>query len=201
MRIEGIWPSLAILGACLAWGLDNNLTRKVSLNDATWIAATKGGVAGAVNLVLAFALGAHLPTWPNVLGAMTVGLLAYGISLVLFVVGLRHLGTARTGAYFSIAPFIGAVIALMMGEALTLQLVIAAILMAIGIALHLTETHEHEHVHEALAHEHEHTHDEHHQHEHDEPVANGAKHSHWHVHSPVRHSHGHFPDMHHQHTH
>jgi drug/metabolite transporter (DMT)-like permease len=201
VRIEGIWPSLAILGACLAWGLDNNLTRKVSLNDATWIAATKGGVAGAVNLLLAFALGAHLPRWSNVLGAMTVGLLAYGISLVLFVIGLRHLGTARTGAYFSIAPFIGAVIALMMGEALTLQLVIAAALMAIGIALHLTENHEHEHVHEVLAHEHEHTHDEHHQHEHDEPIASGIKHSHWHEHLPVRHKHGHFPDMHHQHTH
>ncbi len=202
VRAVGIWPSLAILGACLSWGLDNNLTRKVSLNDATWLAAVKGGMAGTVNLILAFALGATLPAWHNVLGAMTVGLLAYGISLVLFVVGLRHLGTARTGAYFSIAPFMGALVALMMGEPLTMQLLIAAVLMGIGIVLHLTETHEHDHVHSLLAHEHEHTHDDHHQHEHDGGVVlAGTTHSHWHEHAPLKHSHRHFPDAHHQHTH
>ena len=99
---------MAVLGACLAWGIDNNLTRKVSLPDATWIASVKGMSAGVVNLVLAFSLGATMPTWPDVAGAMVVDFLAYGVSLALFVVGLRHLGTARTGAYFSVAPFIEA---------------------------------------------------------------------------------------------
>ncbi len=94
---SGAWPSLAILGACLAWGIDNNLTRKVALHDATWLAAVKGLVAGPVNLAIAFLLGASLPPWPNAAAAMLTGLLAYGISLVLFIVALRHIGTARAG--------------------------------------------------------------------------------------------------------
>lgn len=201
MQFAGLWPALAVLGACLAWGVDNNLTRKVSLNDGTWIAAVKGGVAGSVNLALAMLFGASLPPLANVAGAMIVGFLAYGVSLTLFVVALRHLGTARTGAYFSIAPFIGAVLALMMGEPVTWPLLLAGALMALGIWLHLTEHHHHEHDHLELEHEHEHSHDEHHQHTHDTPVAVGIKHRHWHRHEPINHSHPHFPDVHHQHRH
>lgn len=121
-RFAGLWPTLAVLGACLAWAVDNNLTRRISLTDATWIASVKGLVSGSINLLLAFALGASLPSLPNAAAAMLVGLLAYGVSLTLFVIGLRHLGTARTGAYFSVAPFFGAVLALLMGEPLTLPL-------------------------------------------------------------------------------
>ncbi|HEY9459800.1 MAG TPA: EamA family transporter [Paralcaligenes sp.] len=200
-RFAGAWPALAILGACFAWGLDNNLTRKVSLSDATWIASVKGLVAGSVNLVLALVVGASVPSLPNLAGALVVGFFAYGVSLALFVVGLRHLGTARTGAYFSIAPFMGALLALAMGEPLTLPLLIAGVLMALGIWLHLTERHEHLHKHEILEHDHEHTHDAHHQHEHDVYVAPGTTHRHWHQHTPVTHFHAHFPDAHHQHRH
>lgn len=198
---SNVWASLAILGACFAWGIDNNLTRKVSLSDATWIASVKGLAAGTVNLTLAFMMGASLPPLFNITSSMLVGFLSYGISLALFVVGLRHLGTARTGAYFSVAPFIGAVLAILMGEPITLTLVIAGSLMALGIWLHLTEDHEHEHTHEDVEHDHEHIHDEHHQHEHDIPVEPGTKHSHAHKHEPVTHTHSHFPDMHHQHKH
>ena len=197
----GLWPALALLGACFAWGIDNNLTRKVSLADTTWIASIKGLAAGSVNLALAFMLGAALPPLLNLVLAMVVGFLSYGVSLALFVVGLRHLGTARTGAYFSVAPFIGAVLALAFGEPLTLPLVIAGALMALGIWLHLTEHHKHEHKHIELEHEHEHTHDEHHQHPHDEPAADGTKHNHQHQHSTLIHKHEHFPDAHHQHKH
>ena len=197
----GLWPSLALLGACFAWGIDNNLTRKVSLSDATWITSIKGLVAGSVNLALAFMLGASLPSWPNLAAGMLVGFLAYGVSLALFVVGLRHLGTARTGAYFSIAPFVGAVIALAFGEPLTLPLMLAGVLMALGIWLHITEHHEHEHIHTELEHVHEHTHDEHHQHVHDTPVTHGIKHNHQHRHSILTHIHDHFPEDHHQHEH
>lgn len=200
-RFAGAWPALAVLGACLAWGIGNNPTRKVSLTDATWVAAVKGLIAGSVNLALAFALGASLPAWPNLLGAMLVGLLAYGVSLALFVVGLRHLGTARTAAYFSVAPFLGALLAVAMGEPVTGPLLLAGILMALGAWLHLTERHEHAHTHEALEHEHEHVHDEHHQHSHDAPVAPGTKHRHRHQHEPVTHMHAHFPDVHHRHSH
>lgn len=196
------WPMLAILGACFAWGIDNNLTRKVSLTDATWIASVKGLVSGLVNLSLAFVLmGASIPGLTKLAGALIVGFLAYGVSLALFVIGLRHLGTARTGAYFSVAPFFGAVLALLMGEPLTVQLVIAGALMALGTWLHLTERHEHPHEHVAVTHDHEHVHDEHHQHPHDGSVASGGKHRHIHWHQPQTHTHPHFPDMHHRHIH
>lgn len=196
------WPSLAVLGACLCWGIDNNLTRMVALNDATWLATVKGGVAGPVNLAVAFALGATLPPVWSIASSMGVGLLAYGVSLVLFIVSMRHVGTARAGAYFSVAPFFGALVAVLTGEPLTLPLIIAAALMAVGVWLHLTERHEHEHTHEPLTHDHWHTHDDgHHEHEHSEPVPAGVRHRHEHKHEPVTHSHPHFPDSHHRHSH
>jgi drug/metabolite transporter (DMT)-like permease len=201
VRFGDFWPALAVLGACLAWGIDNNLTRRVSLSDATWIAAVKGLAAGTVNLLLAFSLGATLPPLPNVVGAMVVGLGAYGVSLALFVVGLRHLGTARTGAYFSVAPFFGTILALAMGDPVTVPLLIAGGLMAFGIWLHLTERHVHEHTHEAIEHEHEHVHDAHHQHSHDEIQPAGTPHNYRHRHEPVTHAHTHFPDTHHRHSH
>lgn len=195
------WPSLAILGACLSWGIDNNLTRKVAIHDASWLAAVKGGVAGPVNLLLSSLLGAQLPAIGNVVAAMVVGFFAYGVSLVLFIVALRHVGTARAGAYYSVAPFFGAVLAIVLGEPVTVPLVIAGVLMAVGIWLHLTERHEHEHTHEAVSHDHWHHHDEHHQHEHAEPVAVGTWHRHTHTHEPLTHTHEHYPDSHHRHSH
>lgn len=197
-RFAGAVPALLILGACLAWAIDNNLTRKVSLADAGWIAAVKGTAAGSVNLVLALAVGERLPAWPVITTAMAIGFLAYGVSLVLFVIGMRHLGTARTGAYFSVAPFFGAVLALAIGEPVTVPLAVAGVLMAFGIWLHLIERHVHEHAHEALEHCHEHVHDEHHQHAHDSQVPPGTKHTHAHFHEPMIHTHAHFPDAHHR---
>ena len=195
------WPALAVLGACLAWAIDNNLTRKVSLNDAMWIASVKGLVAGAVNLLLAVVVGSSLPAWPAVAEAMTLGFFAYGISLTLFVVSLRHLGTARTGAYFSVAPFFGALLAVVwLGERVDPTLLAAGALMGVGVWLHLSEQHLHEHAHEAMEHEHEHEHDAHHQHEHLPGMA-GIKHTHLHRHTPLAHRHDHFPDEHHRHTH
>ncbi len=200
-RFTGLWPMLAILGACFAWSIDNNLTRKISLTDATWIASVKGLVSGTVNLILALSLGAAMPAFPELVGALVVGLLAYGVSLTLFVVGLRHLGTARTGAYFSVAPFFGALLALLMGDPVTIPIIISGSLMAFGTWLHLTERHEHSHAHAVLEHDHEHFHDEHHQHKHDMIFPAGTKHTHPHWHKPLTHTHSHFPDTHHQHNH
>lgn len=194
--------ALAIAGACLAWGLDNNLTRKLSAADPLQIALVKGLVAGAVNLALALAGGAHLPSTGIVAGAAAIGFLGYGVSLVLFVLGLRHLGAARTGAYFSTSPFIGALLAVpLFSEAITPSLGAAGLLMAIGVWLHLSEAHEHEHEHEALEHEHRHLHDLHHQHAHAPQDPEGEPHSHRHLHAPLRHKHPHYPDLHHRHTH
>lgn len=194
------WPALAILGACLAWALDNNLTRKVALTDATWLAAVKGCVAGPINLVLALALGADVPG-TGIIEALLVGFFAYGVSLVLFIIAMRHLGTARAGAYYSIAPFFGAVLALILGDTPTWPLAVAAMLMAIGVWLHLTERHAHEHAHPALTHDHVHSHDEHHQHPHDQPVPPGTRHSHQHTHRALTHTHEHYPDSDHRHDH
>jgi hypothetical protein len=162
----------------------------------------KGLIAGPVNLALGLLAGAHLPSLPVSLAAGLAGFLGYGVSLVLFVYALRHLGTARTGAYFSTAPFLGAVAALaLLQEPLTVQLLAAGLLMAVGVWLHVTEHHEHEHVHEPMEHEHPHVHDEHHQHAHTPDDPPGEPHTHAHRHEPLRHRHPHVPDMHHLHKH
>lgn len=195
-------PALAVLGACLAWAVDNNFTRKVSLGDALYIAMAKGLAAGITNLVLALLAGATLPPLAIGLAAGFLGLFSYGLSLVLFVVALRELGTARTGAYFSIAPFAGTLIAIaFLGEPVTTQLVVAGVLMVLGVWLHLTERHEHHHTHVPIGHEHEHAHDVHHQHSHAKPVPPGTRHGHWHRHERMTHKHPHYPDAHHRHDH
>ncbi len=193
-------PAIAL--ACLCWAIDNNLTRKVSASDAVFIAAAKGTVAGVVNTGFALAQGMALPAPSTIAATAAVGLAGYGLSLVLFVLALRGLGAARTGAYFSTAPFIGAAVALMFpGESGGTAFWIAAALMATGVWLHVTERHEHEHTHEAMEHEHLHLHDEHHQHAH-EPGWDGQEpHRHRHVHGPLTHKHPHYPDVHHRHTH
>lgn len=193
---------LLIAGACLCWGIDNNLTRKLSSADPVQIAMLKGLVAGTVNLLLALAHGATLPRPDLALAASVIGFLGYGVSLVLFVLGLRYLGAARTGAYFSLAPFVGAVLAVaMLGEPISATLLTAAGLMGLGLWLHLAERHEHEHVHELLEHEHRHRHDEHHQHDHAPGVDPREPHTHWHQHKPMVHRHPHYPDLHHRHGH
>jgi drug/metabolite transporter (DMT)-like permease len=195
------WGAVAIAGACFAWAIDNNLTRKVSAKDPVQIAAAKGLVAGVVNLSIAFALGSGRPGVITIASATVVGFLGYGVSLTLFVLALRQIGTARTGAYFSLAPFVGAAISIVvLHDSLTPYFLIAAVLMGIGVWLHLTERHEHEHKHETLEHEHMHVHDEHHQHEHDPSVSTTEPHSHPHVHEEMVHSHHHYPDIHHRHT-
>jgi drug/metabolite transporter (DMT)-like permease len=200
MELDMFWPPLAILGACFFWGLDNNLTRMVSLSDAQQIATIKGLVAGTTNVAIAIALGADMPDTPYILSAGLVGFLGYGVSLALFVVALRGLGTARTGAYFSTAPYVGAVVAIpLLGETVTIQLLVAGLLMAVGVWLHLTEKHEHEHAHEAAEHVHTHVHDEHHDHLHE--VMPEGPHVHRHRHEPMRHKHPHYPDAHHRHAH
>jgi drug/metabolite transporter (DMT)-like permease len=192
--------ALMIAGACLAWGIDNNLTRKISSADPVVTAMIKGLAAGAVNVALALWVGASVPGAPLIAASAVLGFLGIGVSLVMFILALRHLGTARTGAYYSLAPFIGAVIAvLLLGEPVTANLLAAGALMGLGLWLHLSERHQHEHRHTALEHEHSHVHDAHHQHSHDTPVS--EPHTHRHRHEPLSHAHPHFPDLHHRHGH
>lgn len=204
-ELGGVVGPVAVAAACLCWGIDNNFTQKVSGSDPVQVAMLKGLAAGAVNVVIAIALGARWPGVPVISAALMLGFLSYGISLALFVLALRHVGTARTGAYFSIAPFVGAAVAIVgWRETPTLVFMIGAACMAVGVWLHLTETHEHVHVHEPLEHTHAHVHDEHHQHEHgpdDPPTTDPKPHSHPHRHRRLVHSHPHYPDIHHRHGH
>jgi drug/metabolite transporter (DMT)-like permease len=201
VRAGGFAGPVLIAGACLAWAIDNNLTRKVSINDAMLIACTKGLVAGPITVAIAVYFGSPTVGALNSFKAGLLGFAGYGLSLTLFVVALRHLGTARTGAYFSLAPFAGAALAVALGAPLTAALLAAGVLMGLGIWLHLTEKHEHAHRHASMQHEHSHTHDAHHQHAHG-PEWNGEQpHTHPHVHEPLEHTHAHFPDVHHRHEH
>jgi drug/metabolite transporter (DMT)-like permease len=201
LRANGIIGPVAIAGACLAWALDNNLTRKVSINDAMLIACIKGLIAGSASVALALGFGAQMPAAATSLRAALIGFVGYGLSLTLFVIALRNLGTARTGAYFSLAPFIGASLALALGAPLSLSLLAAGMFMAVGVWLHLTESHAHRHRHSRMQHEHSHVHDAHHQHQHGSDWHGEEPHSHAHVHEPIEHSHAHYPDVHHRHEH
>jgi len=201
LRAGGIVGPLAIAGACLAWAIDNNLTRKISINDAMLVACIKGLIAGPISIVLALHYGAHVPAGTLLLRAGLLGFVGYGLSLTLFVLALRNLGTARTGAYFSLAPFIGAALAVALGAPLTSSLLVAGVFMGLGVWLHIMENHVHLHRHFPLEHEHSHVHDAHHQHHHDVDWDGQAPHSHVHVHEPVEHAHAHYPDVHHRHEH
>lgn len=200
-RASGLAGPLAIAGACLAWAIDNNLIRKVAIHDAMSIACAKGLVAGSTSIILAVANGAQWPPMHVVFQITLLGFVGYGLSLTLFVVALRRLGTARTGAYFSLAPFIGAAMALSLGAPFSIALAIAGLLMGAGVWLHLSEEHEHRHFHSRMEHDHEHQHDEHHKHAHPEGWSGREPHSHWHEHEPLEHAHPHYPDAHHRHEH
>ena len=201
-RAGSLMGPLLIAAACLAWAVDNNLTRRVSGGDAATIACVKGLIAGSVNMALAIELGTALPAAATLAAAALVGFFGYGVSLALFIVALRHLGTARTGAYFSVAPFFGAALAIaLLGEVTTLLFWAAAALMALGVWLHVSERHEHPHVHEPMEHTHPHVHDEHHQHRHEDGGDASAPHTHRHRHERLVHSHPHYPDLQHRHRH
>ncbi|RFD19241.1 EamA family transporter, partial [Komagataeibacter melaceti] len=195
--------ALYIAAACLCWGIDNNLSGRLSAADPVRIAMIKGIVAGTVNLLAA--LWFQHAGWPGagiVAAAGAVGFLGYGVSLVLFMLGLRHLGAARTGAYFALAPFVGAVVSVVLFHAHDVgRLLVAGVLMGVGLWLHLSERHAHTHEHEEMEHTHRHVHDAHHQHAHGPDDPPGEPHTHRHRHTRLVHAHPHYPDLHHRHTH
>ena len=196
---QGAWW---IAAACLLWAVDNSLSRQISGADPLQIAALKGGAAGIVNTTLALGQGASWPASGTLAAGAAVGAVGYGLSLALYVAAQRHLGSARTAAYFSLAPFVGAVLGvLLLGEAASVRLLAAGALMGVGLYLHLAERHEHLHGHEVQMHEHAHTHDAHHRHEHTPADPPGEPHSHAHAHGDLVHQHPHYPDLHHRHGH
>jgi drug/metabolite transporter (DMT)-like permease len=194
--------ALCIAGACLLWGVDNNLTQSLTLRDPFAIVTVKAGAAAFVNIGLALALGSPVPMLVVIAGALGLGALSYGVSILLDTYALRALGAAREAAIFATAPFFGAIIAIpVLSESLSAADVIAGGVMAAGIALMVAEHHSHEHVHAVVEHEHVHIHDEHHQHDHEPGEAASEPHSHVHRHDRLVHAHAHVSDLHHRHPH
>jgi drug/metabolite transporter (DMT)-like permease len=191
--------AIGILLACVFWGVDNNSTRNISGKDPLAIVTLKGFFAGTIALVIAFLGNNNVPEISSILGALLLGFFCYGLSMVLFIRALRDLGAARTGAYFSIAPFIGAALSFVIFRQYPdLLIVIAFGLMIAGALVLATEKHSHLHHHIPLEHEHLHHHpEEHHEHDHEGEAA--GDHSHMHVHEPHDHDHPHTPDIHHRH--
>ncbi|MBJ6751514.1 DMT family transporter [Geomonas sp. Red421] len=192
---------LLVVVACVFWGIDNNLTRDVDEISSTVLASVKGLAAGFFSIILALVFSAGTATTAQIAGALGVGAMSYGLSLVLFVEALRQIGAARTATFFAVGPFFGTLLSVaLLGERPPTAYWVATALMLAGILLLYVEVHGHRHSHEEMAHAHPHRHDEHHDHDHPEGEE-GEPHDHFHVHRPVTHSHVHWPDQHHRHEH
>ena len=192
---------LAVLVATAAWGIDNTLSRALAERDPAQVVMAKAALGATATTLLAIASGEPLPGVVAALALLAVGATGYGLSLRFYLLAQRAFGAARTGSVFAFAPFIGAVLAVALGDrSASWVMALGSVLMLAGVLLHLAESHGHEHRHEALDHEHAHRHDDgHHEHRHD-PMPAG-EHSHAHHHEPMRHSHPHVPDAHHRHRH
>ena len=194
--------AVAVVGACGCWAIDNNLTQRVSAKDPRQIAAAKGIVAGGANLAIGLLVGGSMPHAGSIFSAVAIGVVGYGLSLMLFVTALRSLGSARTGAYFAVAPFVGVVVAIVVfGDQFSGRVLPAGALMMAGVWLSITERHEHAHTHETTRHKHQHTHDGEHTQSHPDTLPTSEPHVHEHLHDAVAHAHSHRPDIHHRHAH
>lgn len=192
---------LAVLLATSAWGVDNTLSRALAERDPAQVVLAKSAVGALASSGLAWLVGEPLPGLLAATGLLLIGATAYGLSLRLYLLAQRAFGAARTGSVFAFAPFIGALVAIALGDrAWGLGMMLGSALMLAGVLLHLAENHEHEHEHSDLAHEHAHRHDDGH-HDHTHTVTPQGEHSHWHHHAPIRHQHAHTPDVHHAHAH
>ena len=196
-----LWGLLAVLVATVAWGVDNTLSRALAERDPGQVVMIKALLGASATALLAVVLDEPLPSAGAAMALFAIGATGYGLSLRFYLLAQRAFGAARTGSVFAFAPFIGAALAVALGDrSFSALMVLGSLLMLAGVMLHLAESHGHEHVHEELEHEHAHRHDDgHHTHVHDE--APKGEHSHRHRHAPVMHAHAHVPDADHGHRH
>ena len=195
------WGSLFVIIACLCWGLENNCTRMLSLKNPIQIVIIKGFGSGLGALLIAFLSKGFSYNYLYIVYTLLLGFFAYGLSIYFYIKAQRELGAARTSAYYSVAPFIGATISLLFfKQSITLSFIIALLIMITGAYLAAVEKHNHEHIHERMEHEHRHRHDDlHHNHTHESE--NMEEHSHSHVHGNMTHKHEHTSNLHHRHLH
>ena len=196
-----LWGLLAVLLATAAWGVDNTLSRALAERDPGQVVMVKALLGASATVLLAVALGEPLPPAGTALALFAIGATGYGLSLRFYLLAQRAFGAARTGSVFAFAPFIGAALAVVLGDrSVSGLMALASVLMLAGVVLHLAESHDHEHAHDALEHEHAHRHDHGH-HEHVRDPMPAGEHSHWHGHEPLRHAHAHVLDAAHAHRH
>ncbi|MBY0466298.1 MAG: DMT family transporter [Burkholderiales bacterium] len=203
-RVQGgtqLMGLVAVMGAMVAWGIDNTLSRGVADRDPGQVVLAKAVLGFMATASVAWLNSEPMPAWMPCAVLLAIGASGYGLSLRFYLLAQRTFGAARTGSVFAFAPFIGAMAAFALGErAVTPYLALGGLLMLFGVVLHLAESHGHEHTHEVMEHEHAHNHnDGHHDHSHERMPA--GSHSHMHRHSPVTHGHAHVPDIHHGHRH
>lgn len=197
--------AFGVICACICWGIDNNFTRNISSKNPFTIVTIKGMVAGLFSLIMALALNIAIPDIKIVFLAMVLGFFCYGLSIVLFVFALRDLGSARTSSLFGTAPFVGAILSIvLLGYNPNMMFYISTPIMILGTVLLLKENHGHTHTHQFIEHEHKHNHaDGHHNHSHlsDTMICANGCHVHKHIHEQMEHAHAHSPDIHHRHEH
>ena len=104
--------SLFILLACVCWGFENNCTRKISSKDPLQIVLLKGIFSGLGSVIIGLCIGERITVLWSVFAVLGVGFVAYGLSIFFYVYAQRRLGAARTSAYYAVAPFIGALLSL-----------------------------------------------------------------------------------------
>ena len=137
--LSNLAGALAIIVGCLFWGLENNFIRKISVRNPFQVAGIRGLVAGIVNILLSL-LYSHTWAIQWILAGLTIGIFSYGFSIVLFVLALRYLGGARTGAYISSAPFMGVLFSiLLLHDPVTIFLAAASLAMGLGVLVLATE--------------------------------------------------------------
>jgi drug/metabolite transporter (DMT)-like permease len=193
--------AIAVIAASLGWASDNALTRPLSDFDPARVVFWKASLGAALSAAVAALMHESWPHAANALGLAACGTIGYGVSLRLYLLAQRRIGAARTGSIFAVAPFVGAVVAWLMGDRAGGWVDLGAGgLFVAAVYLHMTERHRHAHRHDAVEHEHSHRHDDgHHTHLHEPAVT--TEHSHWHRHEPLEHEHLHGLDIHHRHRH
>lgn len=197
-----VLPALLVALACLLWGLDNHFTALIDGITPAESTFWKGLVAGSVNLGIGSAIGPCAAPWQVTAGALLVGVVCYGISIVLSITAAQALGATRGQMFFSAAPFFGLALSfLLLRERLLPLQIVAACLFLVSLAVLFAGRHAHRHAHRATAHEHWHRHDDGH-HAHAHPGSRPTDgHIHAHEHKEAEHSHPHLPDLHHRHPH
>lgn len=133
--------SLFVLLACVCWGFENNCTRMLSQKDPLEVVVLKGFGSGIGSLIIAFTIGESMCSTINVLLAMLLGFVAYGLSIFFYVYAQRKLGAAKTSAYYAVAPFIGVIISFVIFKTpLTISFVIALLIMVVATYYVSTES-------------------------------------------------------------